>query len=158
MSLELNGRPDEAQRVLYHEAGHAVFAVRRRLLFEFAEVRENDWGEVRCVGGPLDIKDRTFSQEEMACWRQFYAAGAAAERLFYGEYREHGAQRDVTLHETLGLMSIPPRTDDWEESIQAATKVIDRESVAKVAVALNERKKLTDEQVHDFLGCKPPWW
>jgi hypothetical protein len=157
MPLE-QSRPDEQQRLSYHEAGHAVFAVRRKLLFEFAEIKDNGWGEVRCVGGPFDIKDHDFSNDEIACWRQFYAAGAAAERLFYGEHREYGAQRDVTLHATLGLMLRLPRTDDWEESVQAAMKVIDREAVEKVAVALGNHRKLNDEQVHDLLGCKPPWW
>jgi hypothetical protein len=37
-------------------------------------------------------------------------------------------------------------------------KLLDRESVEKVAKELDQHKKLSDEQVYQLLGCTPPWY
>lgn len=149
--------PDESWRVLYHEAGHGVVAVRHRMVFEYVEVRENDWGEVPPIGGPLAHPDRTHSTDEIARWQLFYAAGAAAEMLFFGNWREHGAQIDVERHGRLERMRRIPRQDAWGLDIQAAMKVLDRASVVALAEELNCHKKLDVERVYALLRCETPW-
>lgn len=37
-------------------------------------------------------------------------------------------------------------------------KVLDCESVEKVARELDRRRTLSVEQVYELLGCQPPWY
>jgi ATP-dependent Zn protease len=151
--------PDESHRVLYHEAGHAVVAVRHQIPFLHVERMEGDNGKVEVgVVGPLESPDRAHSQEEIAGWQRFYAAGAAAERLFFGEYRDYGTKADRALHDRLEKLRSIQRDRAWDVDIQSAMKVLDRKSVQKIAEALGQDIKLGEEQVHDLLGCKPSWW
>jgi hypothetical protein len=150
--------PDESNRVLYHEAGHAVVAVRNQIPFMQVHRKDDENGEVSVGVGTLESPDRSHNQDEISRWQLFYAAGAASECLFFGEYREYGTRLDRALHDRLEMLRSVQRTGAWDMDIQAAMKVLDRESVEKIAQALGQRGQLDEEQVHDLLGCKPPWW
>jgi hypothetical protein len=150
--------PDESNRVLYHEAGHAVAAVRHQLPFRQVRRIDGENGEVSVGVGPLESPDRSHSQEEISRWELFYAAGAAAERLFFGDYREYGTKLDRALYDKLEKLRRVQRTSAWEMDIQSAMKTLDRQSVEKIAEALGQHGKLSEEQVHDLLRCKPAWW
>jgi hypothetical protein len=150
--------PDESQRVLYHEAGHALEAVRNRIPFCHVEIMTGENGEVSVGVGPLETPNRAHSQDEIARWQMFYAAGAAAERLFFGDYQDHGTKVDRAHHDRLEKLRSVQRNGAWDLDIQSAMKVLDCESVHKIAEALGQHGKLSEVQVHDLLGCKPCWW
>jgi hypothetical protein len=88
----------------------------------------------------------------------FCAAGAAAEELLFGNYQEHGCSQDRRCHAILEKRWRATRAGGWEQDIQSAAKVLDRESVEKVARELDRKKKLSDEEVYESLGCKPDWY
>jgi hypothetical protein len=146
---------EESWMISCHEAGHAVIAVRRRILFEYVQRGKGEHGLVKSCGGPIENPDRPWPQDEIARWQQFYAAGAAAELLLFGTYREYGSRRDRALHEKLEKRRYPSRVNAWKVEIQFASQILDRESVERVAKELERRKKLKYEHVHYLLGCKP---
>jgi hypothetical protein len=37
-------------------------------------------------------------------------------------------------------------------------KVLDRESIEKIARALGQQKELTEEEVYGILDCEPTWY
>ncbi len=148
---------DESRRVMYHEAGHAVLGVHHQLAFLHVEVKDDDCGEVPIGVGPLENTTRAHSLAEIFRWQLFYAAGTAAELLVFGSRREYGAQCDRALHAKLERMRGAPRSNGWEMDIQSAVKVLDRESVEKIAKALERRKKLSVEQVYALLDRETPW-
>jgi hypothetical protein len=148
--------PEET--VLHHEAGHAVVALRLQIPFCVVEVRAGGNGEVSVGVGPLESAGGSESDEEISRWQLFYAGGAAAERLFFGDYRKQGAKVDRAHHEKLEKMRSAERNCAWDLDIQSAMKVLDRESVQKIADALGQHRRLDEEGIHDLLGCKPSWW
>jgi hypothetical protein len=148
--------PDK--RVLYHEAGHAVVGVRLQIPFGPVEVRDGENGEVSVGVGPLESPDRRHSEEEISRWQLFYAAGEAAEQLLFGDHRDYGTTVDRALHERLEKLRSVQRHRAWDLDIQSVVKVLDSEAVQKIAESLGQHRKLSDEQVHNLLGCKPTWW
>jgi hypothetical protein len=147
----------EQWRIACHEAGHVVAAVRLKIPLSHVELGEDDCGEVSVAFSPIDDPERRLSQDEISHWQQFYAAGAAAERLLFGTYREHGVRVDMELHGRWEERRQAVRVGGWDCDIQAALGAIDRESVEEVAKALDRGKRLSSEQVYQLLGCKPPW-
>jgi hypothetical protein len=149
--------PDESRRVYYHEAGHGVVGARRGLAFLHLEVKDGDCGEVPVGVGPLESLDRPHSLDEIAGWQLFYAAGAAAEHLFYGEHSEHGAQADRAIHARLEKIRPAPRSGGWELDILAAIRLLERKCVEKIAAELERSKTLDVERVYELAGCQTPW-
>ncbi len=149
---------EEAWQITCHEAGHAVMGVRHQIAFLHVERGDGEHGEVPVGVGPLeDDPSRNRTQDEISRWQQFYAAGAAAEMLLFGGYRDYGSRSDRYLHDLLEKRRSPNRNGGWEQDIQSAMKVLDRESVEKIAKELDRHKNLSVEQVYELLGCAPPW-
>jgi hypothetical protein len=119
---------------------------------------EGEDGEVPVGVGPIEDPRHNWTQDEISRWQQFYAAGAATEKFLFGDYREYGSRRDQALHERLEEQRRPNRSAGWEADIQSAIKLLDRESVEKVAKELDLHRKLSDEEVYKLLGCTPPWY
>ena len=81
---------EEAWKITCHEAGHAVAGVRLNVPFTHVERGDGEHGAVPVGVGPVDAPDHDWTDDEISRWQQFYAAGAAAEKLLFGEYREYG--------------------------------------------------------------------
>jgi hypothetical protein len=149
---------EEAWQITCHEAGHAVVAVRHQIPFECVERGDGEHGEVQVDLCPLDDPSKNWTKDEIRNWLQFYVAGAAAELLLFGRYREYASSRDRILHDQIEKQWSSNRETGWEKDIQSAMEVLDRESVERVAKELDSQKKLTDEQVYKLLGSEPPWY
>ncbi len=148
---------EEAWKITCHEAGHAVVAVRHQLPIEYAERGDGESGKVELSLTLFDDEDRDWSWEEIAQYQQFYAGGAAAEWLLFGTYREYACGRDRAIHRAVEERWHPCRAGGWDEDVRSAMKVLDRESVEKVARALERHSRLDDEHLYELLGCKAPW-
>ena len=144
------------RRVAYHEAGHAVAAVRLNIPFMHVVVNGDTSSEVEVSVTPLDNEDGLQSSEEMRRWQQFYAAGAASEQLLFGYYLPPASSRDRREHDEYEKRSHAPRVDGWYQDIAATVAVLDRESVKLVARELKERGRLEEDQVYEILHCDPP--
>jgi hypothetical protein len=149
---------EKAWQITCHEAGHAIVGVRLEIPFLHVERGDGEHGEVPVGVGPNEEPRSDWTLEEIARWQQFYAAGAAAERLLFGAYREYGARRDRHLHELLERQWRPGRAGGWDQDIRCAMELLDRASVEKVARELDRQRRLSDEQVYELLDCKPPWY
>ena len=116
------------RRVIYHEAGHVVAAVRLDIPFMHVKITRtvDIRGEVEMGVTPLDSEDGYESREEMQRWQQFYAAGAASEKLFFGDYFRHSCSKDCRIHEAYEKRSHSPRFDGWEQDIAIAAAILDR--------------------------------
>jgi len=156
MPLPRQVTPEEAWQITCHEAGHAVVGVRHQINFLHVERGDGEHGEVPVGVGPIENPSRNWTQDEISRWQQFYTAGAAAEQLLFGAYREYGSSHDRCLHDVLEKRWRPNRCGGWDQDIQSAMKLLDRESIVNVAKELDRQKKLTDEQVYELLGCAPP--
>jgi hypothetical protein len=148
---------EEAWQITCHEAGHAIVGVRLQIPFLHVERGDGEQGEVEVGACPYECPDGDWTQDEISRWQTFYAGGAAAEKLMFDSHREYGSRRDEFLHSELEKRRLPVRSDGWDRDIQSAMALIDRESVQKVASELDRRKKLTEEQAYELLGCAPPW-
>jgi hypothetical protein len=149
---------EELWQVTCHEAGHAVVGVRLEIPFLYVERGDGEHGEVPVGVGPLENPGRSRSPSEISRWQQFYAAGAAAEQLLFEGYRDYWASRDKFLHEQLEKLRSQSRADAWDQDVRNALSVLDRESVEKVARALDHHRKLTDVQVYELLDRVPSWY
>jgi hypothetical protein len=145
---------EEAWQITCHEAGHVVLAARHRIPFSHAERGDGDTGEVSVNVGPGEKPN----QDEIRRWQQFYAGGAAAEKLLFGSYFENGSRNDRALHEELEGKRCPRRTGGWDQDVLDAANDLDRESVERIAKELGQRGRLGDEEVYELLGCPPPWY
>jgi hypothetical protein len=143
-------------RSSYHEAGHAVVAVKYHLRFEYVEILDGESGESKLFGGPLDNPNLKWREEAISQWQQAYAAGAAAEMLFFGSYRTDGSSSDLRLHGNLEKLRGQNRSDGWDQDIQSTMKILDCDSVEKVASVLNRKKRLSVEQVYELLNLESP--
>jgi hypothetical protein len=148
----------EAWQITLHEAGHAVAAVRLDFNVEFVERGDGEHGETRAIGCPLDHPDRQGPLEAIRQWQQFYAAGAASELLIIGSYREYASARHMFLHGKLENRRTHVRANGgWSEDIEAVIKILDRESILKVARKLHPKGWLDDEQLYGLFQLVPPW-
>lgn len=145
---------EEAWKITCHESGHAVVAVRLHVPFEYVERGDGEYGKVEIGVGPIENPTRNRPLDEISRWQQFYTAGAATEQLLFGSFREHASCRDRYLHDVLEKRWRPNRYGGWDQDIQFAMKLLDRESVEKVAKELDRSKRLSEEEVYKLLGCK----
>jgi len=167
----------EAWAITCHEAGHAAVAVHFRILFTHVERDGLYYGLVDAVARPLEFapngERRGGTPDEVSQLQLYFAGGAAAERLLFGKRRGRytngvdpngiDKRRHGECEELLGNN----RCDGWEKDILSAMKVLagDLESVLKIATELDRkttkgsdrRERLTDAEVYNFLGRKPPW-
>jgi hypothetical protein len=146
--------PEDAWRITCHEAGHAVAAVRNQIAFSHVERGDGEQGQMVFDHGPIENPTSNWTKEAISRWQQVYAAGAAAELLLFGDYRRYASSRDQRLHDKLEKCWCPDRSGGWEKDIQSALKLLDRESLEKVAEKLERRKKLSGEKVHEILSFK----
>ena len=79
-SLPEQFTPEEAWQITCHEAGHAVVGVRHQIVFLHVERGDGECGQVPVGVGPIENPTRTWTQDELSRWQQFYAGGAAAEQ------------------------------------------------------------------------------
>jgi hypothetical protein len=146
---------DEHWKISCHEAGHAIVGVRLELPLERVLRGEGEKGEVEPAINPIEEPDGDWTPEQISQWRQFYAAGAAAEILLFGRYREYGSRDDRDTHDFLEETWQPNRTHGWDRDIQAALDILDRHSIENVARELDRRGELSEDQVRELLGLAP---
>jgi hypothetical protein len=77
--------------------------------------------------------------------------------VLFQDYRKHGCTVDVAKHNELERMWRPGRVNGWESDIESAMKILDRESIQKVARKLEQKRQLKDKDVCNILGCEPYW-
>ncbi len=148
---------EAAWKITCHEAGHAVVAARLKVPFCYVRRKGGNQDLTEVAVGPLESTEDNRTQEEIARWQQFYAAGAAAELLLFGCYRPYAASRDRFLHDKCEKMRQQSRNDGWEDDIESALIVLNRDSIEKVAKELDRNGELSDEEVCDLLGCPYSW-
>lgn len=150
------GTQEARLRILYHEAGHAVMAVCHNIPFESVVIESGGCGEVDIRLGPLDeaIEDQLVSK--IIQWQEMYAAGAAAEMLVYGDHHETLSRRDKELYGQLQARFRPGKPPRWEEDVNHARRVLKRCDIETVGNALNERNKLSEEEVWKLLSLEIP--
>jgi hypothetical protein len=153
---------NEAWKITYHEAGHAFVAARLKIPFNYVERGEGEHGLVDVSNGPLDdflpgAPKRTRTEDEISHWQKFFAAGAAAERLLFGSYRDYASSHDQAKNEKLETLRPQQRSDGWERDVQSAMEILDQEAVKKLAGELDREKKLAEAQVYEILGFASPY-
>jgi hypothetical protein len=107
--------PEEEWQITCHEAGDAIVGARLQISFLHVERGDGEHGEVHIGVGPIEDPDGDWTEDEISRWQQFYAAGAAAEKLLFGDYREYASRRDRYLHEVLEKRWRPNRSGAWEK-------------------------------------------
>jgi hypothetical protein len=133
-------------------------AVRLQIPFLHVERGDGDYGEVAVGVGPIENPTGNWTQDEISRWQQCYAAGAAAEQLLFGAYRQYASRQDRDRHDVLERTWSQSRRGGWERDVQSAMKLLDRESVEKVAKELDQRQKLSEDEVYELLGYTLPWY
>ena len=121
--------PELQHRIARHEAGHAVACVALGVAFDFANMGE---------GKPTVVLDDQSRQDKARLSRRqwVFAAGAAAERLFYSSNLRYACRSDRREHADLEEWRSPRRTDGWEQDIRAVSAVLERERVDRVATEI----------------------
>jgi hypothetical protein len=148
---------DDEWKIACHEAGHAIVAVRHRIAFTSAEVGPSDHGMVAPALNPVDDEEHEWSEDAVNRYQQFYAAGAAAERLLFNDERKQALKLDKNCHERIERRRLQPRACGFEDDIRAAMALFDLISVRTVARKLQAQRVLTVEDVCMAMGCSP-WW
>ena len=140
-----------------HEAGHAIVAVLYELPFDYVErgMGEDD-GEVVVGNGPFE-EGSDAPPVELAEWQQFYAAGAAAERIMFGSERAYGIVNDVKKHLRVERMLQQSRVDPFNADVGSAMKMLDRRDIEVVATKLVQTRKLNFDEVAKLIGYIPSW-
>jgi hypothetical protein len=147
---------DEAWTITCHEAGHCVVGVHHRITMWKAERGSGGHGQVSHGASPLDDPDRGWPEDEIARWQQFFAGGAAAEKLLRGSYREYGCISDRRDH--AGLEKLRRyRPNGWDVDIKSAMALLDLESIEKIAKLLDEYGTMSGELIYKMLGVRHPW-
>jgi hypothetical protein len=76
----------------------------------------------------------------------------------FEDYRAYACPVDKALHDKIEKRYHPARQDGWNRDIESAVKILDAESIEKVARKLDQRRRLTEEEVYEIFGCKPDWY
>jgi hypothetical protein len=147
---------NESWLITCHEASHAIVAAKLDVLFEYVERGDDDTGQLKPVFSPNDER-HAWTLEVIRRSQLMYAAGAASDLKFFQAERERACSEDRRLHEELEKMSGELRVDGWRQDIRKAMEYLDKETVEKVARALDKHKKLNDERVYRLIGKDTPW-
>jgi hypothetical protein len=150
-------RMSDEWTIACHEAGHAIIAIRHRIAFTSAEIGPNEHGMVEPSMNPIDDDELEWTKEDVKRYQEFYAAGAAAERLMFRKEREHAQTSDKSCHEQLERLGEQIRSSGFEEDVEAAIGLLDRTLIEAVARKLRDHGKLTVEDVCAEMKCSP-WW
>ena len=92
--------PEEQWQITCHEAGHAIVAVRHRILFDYVERGEGEHGLVKLTIDPLG-PNNGLDESQLLQYQEFYAGGAAAERLLFNTDRDYALRVDKCCHNKL---------------------------------------------------------
>ncbi len=131
-------------RQAVHEAGHAVAAA--RLGVDFNEVRIIYDAGVEFMFNPIDDPD-DFSIEQTSDFRLVYAAGAAAEELFFNNHQPWGCSHDLSCHQKCG------GTDFTKDvAIVREKPWFDAAIIGELADELQKYHRLSDIQVEEFFS------
>ena len=149
--------PDEAWKITCHEAGHAIFAVRHGIIFESVKRGTGEHGIVKLCANPIDNPEEQWSPRELQVWQEFYAAGAAAERLLFDTDRYYALRSDISNHAVLERRLNRERASGFEEDVQSATRQLDSCSIEVVARELQSKTDMTFEEVAAVIGGSVPW-
>ncbi len=147
--------PEIERRSLYHEAGHAIVATNFDIPFNYVEISKDGRGVVDIACGPLDEPD-SCTEKEALQWQQFYAAGAAAETLLWGNHRDYASRVDQNIHARFQAQFLQGHPANWESDIESAMHLLNRDDVELLANALADQRRLTEDQVYKLLGRNPP--
>jgi hypothetical protein len=97
-------------------------------------------------------------QNKITKWQHYYVAGAAADFLLLGRYREHAYGVDRYNHKKLEARWESIRVDGWEFDLKSASTLIAPEPIEKIAKELKRRKKLSGDDIYAILDREPPWY
>ena len=154
-TTEKRNELESRRRARYHEAGHAVMAVYHNIVFESVVLRSDGRGALDIRFGPLDEDGECYSGM-IDQWQELYAAGAAAELLVFGDYQRKRSRVDEGLHRQLQARFSPGRSPEWERDVNRARHTLCRCDVETIAVALDQRESLTEDEVWVLLGREIP--
>jgi hypothetical protein len=152
--------PDEDWKINCHEAGHAIVAVRHEITFDCVKRADGEKDEVFVAPNPVDDNECEWcewSDAELMRVQEYYAAGAAAERIMFQEERQHASREDRCNHDKLERQLNRQREFGFEEDVQGAMRLLDRCSIEKVAARLQEKRTLDFDEVARTIGYTPSW-
>lgn len=142
-------------RVAVHDAGHAVVACLERLKPCFARlITETNSGEVQLCCEYDQLAD---DSPLLAIKQKYLAGGAAAERLIFGTYHEHGCRgdRDEVNRLEICRRNIPSvqwrSADVFPQCVVEAFALLEREHVEGIAAALQQRDLLNRHEIREAL-------
>jgi hypothetical protein len=143
---------DDDRRITCNEAGHAIVAVYKKIPFTRVwRGREEDGGV--CLGvNPVDNWKLAWMEPRIREYQEFYAAGAAAERIMFKKDREGVVAIDKGNHGKLDRRLNRTRKDGFEEDIQAAMRLLDRRLIERVVKQLDAKAEMTFEEVAEIIG------
>lgn len=148
---------EEHWQITCHEAGHAIVAVMYGIPFLHVERGEGEYGVVELGTNPIDDPGGNWNESRLLHLQEFYAGGAAAEVLLFGDYRFYAVTHDKTCHEELKKKLNRCHCRGFEEDVESIANSLDRNAVEKVAKELDKRHRLTIEDVSKIIDCKLPW-
>ena len=147
----------EHWRITCHEAGHAVFAVRCGIVFLYIERGAGEHALLELAINPVDEPDHNWSRSDILKWQEFYAAGAAAERLLFNDDRAYALRCDKCNHAKLETRLKRFRSRGFDEDLKSAMTHLDGDAIEKVATELEKRMRLEFEDVSTIIGQPLPW-
>lgn len=132
-----------AQRVAVHEAGHAIAALLRFVPIDEVKVIYDP--KVRFIHDP---KSELADSSDRHDYCLIHAAGAAAEKLVFGNHMESGLARDRELHEELGGI-------EFEQDMRTISESpgFEKSIILALGKQLMESKShcMTEAEVEEFL-------
>lgn len=156
---------EEDRRIAVHETGHAVFAALNEFYIVKVTLHQNctvddnrdkDEKDKVCLrDNPLDDDD--YQEKSLDVWQAYYAAGAAAEYIIFGEIREYATKADECCHKRLSEKHKSSET--FDEAIKRAVDFLhnQKEKLLMVAEELKKKRVFGTDCVYDLLGIQPPW-
>lgn len=146
---------DDPWRVAVHESGHAIYAVNKKLSIHYVEIGADQYGEVEVLNGPLSGSAKTYTEIDIQNWKEFYAAGAAAKQVVFGEIRRHGIRGDVATCDAL-CHKFAGNRDVFNSCIESAIKQLDADTVRLVAKQLVAVRCLLFDEVRTIMETRLP--
>jgi len=150
----------EREEIAVHEAGHVVAAHARGLSLCYARIGEVSEVQL-CASDDPDALDDDDPKVER--FQEYYAAGAAGERVIFGRYRLHGSKKDrcdVNVRETLKIQAktgrAPDNIDVFDQYVDRVEARLSKEMVLAVATALKKKGFLGRDEILATLE-RIPW-